>query len=152
MCSAMKSLVSNLKQQRERFVTENPRHPLALGPGLPLWSNGQVQQLGEEEEEDTPRLAQEYEAMELLATSCIKAIADARTAMLSVEPVLRFRPAVVAFCVDAPGAKWNPLVWQECPYPRIVPVLQQVFMAAFSSQEMSGSANQSVSCQSVGLF
>jgi len=137
MCSAMESLVSNLKQQRERFVTENPRHPLALGPGLPLGSNGQVQQLGEEEEEDTPRLAQEYAAMELLATGFIKAIADARTAMLSVEPVLRFRPAVVAFCVDAPGAKWNPLMWQECPYPRIVPILQKVFMAAFSSQEMS---------------
>ena len=143
MCSAMKTLVSYLKQQRQRFVTENPGHPLARGPGFPLGSNRQPQRQEEQQEhgqgerEDPPRITQEYEAMELLAPGFIKAVADTRTAMLSMEPVLRFRPAVVAFCVDAPGAKWNPLMWQECPLPRIVPIIQKVFMAAFSSQEMS---------------
>lgn len=120
MCNAMKARLSCLKQQRQRFVTENPQHPLALQPWLPLKSNAQQQQLQlhvqqehqeqEQEEnyheeqdqvpqEDSPPTyaAQEYQAMELLAPGFIKAIADVRTAMLSMEPVERFRPAVVAF-------------------------------------------------------
>ena len=149
MGNSMKSLLSNLQQHRERFVKANPHHPLArVMPPSPvvddvvtlaaaeamLGSNGHGQ---EQQGRQQQALDVAYEAMDLAAPGFIKAVADARTALLSLEPAQRFRPAVVAFCADAPGTCWNPRMWHQCAFPRLVSFIQQVFIAAFSSPNMT---------------
>ena len=157
IAKALSGLVAELEKFRLRFVKTQAHHPLAF-PEIELETetgselvteNGAESEVDDEAdiEEREQREQQEQQAREAIEAAYlvldnitpnfINALAVARNAQLAIDPVARFRPAVVAFSVDAPGTCWNPGVWHNCALPRVVPLLQQVFLAAFSSQVQS---------------
>jgi len=147
MKNALSGLLAQLQKFRVRFVKTQAHHPLAFA-GVELETKTGAEAEAEPEDEadadpDEQEQAQReaieaaYVVLDQVSPDFIKALVAARNTQLAMNPAARFRPAVVAFSVDAPGTCWNPGAWQNCALPRLVPFLQQVFLAAFSSQIMT---------------
>ena len=135
MDRALKSLVVSMGEFRERFVKKQSHHPLAFADSAAAGaSEHEPSSEQQQKQEGQEALDAAYGVMDAIVPDFLKSLADARSALLAVDPAQRFRPAVVVFSVEAPGTSWDPRTWHNCAFPRMVPLLQQVFLAAFSSQ------------------
>ena len=151
MTNALSGLLAQLQKFRVRFVKTQAHHPLAFaGVELETETGAEAEpepeadadadadpDPDEQEQEKREAIEAAYVVLDQVLPDFIKALGVARNSQLAMNPAARFRPAVVAFSVDAPGTCWNPGAWQNCALPRLVPFLQQVFLAAFSSQIMT---------------